>query len=606
MVKIGDDVLCYDLETLTFDSKPNPQKDRLRIFGCYSYKTNKKYLLRKKEDIEKIIKAHKFLVGFNNERYDNPILVREGYDIKYKIIIDLQKIFYTRSGVMKIKAGILRDLLMRYSLDYITRTIGIVDDSTAKEKIDYSIFSRKDWTKEETEMVLKYTERDIDVTRKLYEWVEEYFWSFRDFLNEEDVRKKHYLTISIAKFSYKAICKAMKWEERYGSEGEGKIKGGYVAYPAGERFEGNIYCLDFNSLYPHIMIQCNLYGRRKALDDRDFWVGSNTWEVKGNYYSDKLSGVGELLKKWYQDRLKYKAEGDRREYTIKIIINTIYGILNNPYYVLVYDLVAGGDCTRVGRQWTKYARKIFREKGYKVLYTDTDSVYILDPFNDKDRMLKVKDEIIEHIKSTVPFPQDTFDMGIDDEIKYMFFFRGGKHEHKETDKEMDDDDFINRGLGLLKKNYIYVTKENKVKIKNLGLRKKSNSPLSRKIFHEYLVPQIIKTGQAKFSRVMIKNIINELLEKDLSLALVRREVNDPENYTIKSSIQSQIADRYGGGIHFLMPNTKGIGVGKGKQFCTMDEFKSSNSNISHIDLSGVWSELDYFIKPVETKSIFDF
>lgn len=661
MIKIEDDVLVYDLECRTFSSKANPNKDRLKIFGCYSYKTKKTYMLRKKEDIEKILKAHKFLVGFNNEWYDNPILIREGYDIKYKIIIDLRKIFYNRAGVMKIKKGMLKDILMKYSLDYITRMLDLVDDKTAKGDIDYSVFRKEHWSDSETKEILEYAKRDIEITKKLYEWVEAYFADFKSFINEEDARKKYYLTTSIAKFSYKAICKAMKWPERYASDGDGTIQGGYVAYPAGEKFEGDMYCLDFNSLYPSAMIQANLYGRRKGLEDRDFWTGGNTWKVEGNYYSDKMSLVGKLFNNWYFMRLffkrkfydvekeevhsfkdiekfkgkkiyvnnhvdwkgdilqievtdkviseyikLYKQGIDRREYSVKIILNTSYGVMNNPYYTNVYDITAGGDCTRLCRQWIKYARKVFRESGYENIYSDTDSCYVIDKFKDKNKMLNVKDKIIDDIKKTVPFPLMWFDLGIDDEIKAMFFFKGGKRPPKETDSEMDEDDFINRGKGFLKKNYIYITQDDRIVMKNLGIRKKSNSQLSRTIFWDYLVPEIIKTKEVKFSKVKIKNIIDELLNKDISLISVRREVNDPDEYPSKTSIQYQIAEKYGGGIHFLMPNVCGLGVGKGKKFCTIDEFKERKLGINDIDLSGIWSELSYFIKPVVTKNIFDF
>ncbi len=531
-------------------------------------------------------------------------------------MIDLREIFERRAGGMKIKKGMLGDLLMKYSLDYITKMLDIVDDETGKDIIDYSIFQKDVWTKEETAEVIKYTKKDIDVTRKLYEWVESYFESFKFFIKEEDVRKKVYLTASIAKFTYKAICKAMNWEETYKGDGEGKIQGGYVAYPAGDRFEGDIYCMDFNSLYPFIMIMCNLYNRIKTgNNDGDVWFGGNKWKVEGVYNSKKLSTVCELLLKWYKDRLLYKEQGDRREYTIKIIINTIYGILTNPYYAQVYDLIAGGDCTRIGRQWTKYARKVFREAGYPVLYTDTDSVYIKDPFNNKEAMLKIKDKIINDIKETVPFAQELFDMGIDDEIKYMFFFKGGSKEDKDSDSEMDSDDFLNKPKGLMKKNYIYVKKvfdkegnyiKDDVVIKNLGVRKKSNSGLSKEIFWKHMVPKIIENGEAKFSKAYVKNLISELLEKDMNLAALRKSVGRPEQYSVKSpnSLPAQISRKYGSGIYFMIPNTKSIGVGKGKSYCTLEEFQKHKLRIEHIDLSNVWNELDYFIKPVVVKNIF--
>jgi len=424
---MNKDVLVYDIETRTY-GKPDPNQDRLKVFCCYSYKTGKYYTFKDKDLIQKTINNHKFLVGFNIINYDNKILEREGIDLKYKINIDLMRIFQDRAGGMKIKKGMLGDLLMEYNLKYICQTVGVVSKEENKLDIDYKVFQKDEWTKEELDEILIYAKRDVEITKKLYEWVEDYFEGFKPFLHKKDVDKKIYLTASIAKFAYKAICKEMGWEETYGviTGDEDSISGGYVAYPAGEKFEGDIYCLDFNSLYPHIMIQCNLYGRKKGNDindNRPIWYGGGKWKVEGSYYSDELSDIGKLLAKWYQDRLVYKKEGDRREYTIKIIINTIYGILNNPYYSRVYDLVAGGDCTRLGRQWTKYSREKFRKNGYVNIYGDTDSVYVLDKYNDKEKLLAVVKEIITDIKNSVSFPQDTFDMGIDDEIKYMFFYK---------------------------------------------------------------------------------------------------------------------------------------------------------------------------------------
>ena len=365
--------------------------------------------------------------------------------------------------------------------------------------------------------------------------------------------------------------------------------------------------LTHNSLYPHIMMQCNLYGRKKegTLSDRPIWTGGEKWKVEGVYFADEMSQVGQLIKKWYADRIVYKKAEDRREYTIKIIMNTIYGILNTPYYIRVYDRVAGGDCTRIGRQWIRYARKTYRDNGYKVIYTDTDSLYIQDTHNNKEMLLEIKNKIIEYIKTTVPFPQDTFNMALEAEISHMFFFKG--KQDKEESEEMDEDDFINKPLKLMKKNYIYITTDKKLEIKNLGICKKSNTPLSRKIFWDFLVPKIIE-GQIKFSKTYIRNLIDELLQKDIMLMAMRKDVGDYKDYEkSKTCLSAQISLKYGGsGIYFMIPNLKGIGVGKGKAYCSIDEFKQHNLKYTDIDLEGVYAELDYFIKqPIKT-NIFSF
>lgn len=611
MVHKYGDVLLYDIETQVF-GRPDINRDILKLFGCYSYKTEKYYSLTKIEDIRKIINAHKILVGFNteglgpNKGYDNPILERYGIDLKYKIKVDLQNIFRQRCAQMKIKEGILSDLLMTFSLDYITKTIHIVDEGTGKLHIDKKLFVKETFSKEEWQEMVEYNRRDIEVTKKLYEWCEEYFWGFRDFISSHDVEKKVYLTATFSKIAYKAVCRELHWEEKYSEHIRGEtFKGAGVSYPAGEEFKGNIVCFDFKSMYSHAMMQGNLYGRKKEGDisNRLTWTGSGVWKVQGEYYSDKLAAVGELIKRWFMLRVEYQSKKDSREYSLKIILNILYGILGDPYYMLTYDLIGASDCTALGKQWIVYARKKFKEVGYIVIYSDTDSCYLYDPFNDMIKLLKVRDEIISYIKSTVPFPQLTFDMPLDTKIRYMFFFKG-KGEEKDNEP-LDDDDMINKMKNLLKKNYCYVTTDGELVVKNLGIRKKSTSALTRKIFWDYLAPQI-KEGVIKFKKSYLRNLIIELLEKDYKLACMRKEVDNYDDYKEKTSLPAQIAQKYGSGIHFLIPNLKNIGVGKGKQFCTVEEFEQHKLKLSDIDLGNVWLELGYFIAPIVTKNIFDY
>lgn len=614
---ITADVLVYDIETKTFGNRPDPQKDKLRLFGCYSYKTKKHYILTSKEQIQQIINAHKFLVGYNTDAYDSVVLKREGISFEYKMQIDLYVVVKERAGVIKIKEGILKDVLMEFKLDYVTRKLGLVTEEEAKKKIDYNLFKKDSWTPEEIAIIKDYVDTDVDITRRLYEWIEDFFVDFRDLIRPDDVAKKQYLRSTSAKVGYKAINKEMGWEDKYGVWGtaseddEDSIAGGYVSYPSGEEFhsdaEGSVYLMDFQSEYPHAMMMANLYGRKKEgeVNDRPTWSGGGVWKVEGVYYADTMHPVGQLIKRWFNERLELKKLKNRKEYSLKIILNILYGILNNPYYVNVYDLVAGADCTRLGRQWVRYGRKVFRDKGYKVIYTDTDSIYVKDPFNDEQKVIDTKNEITDYIKSTVPFPQDTYTMVLEAQIKHMFFFKGKNISEKED--EMDEDDFLNRSLSLMKKNYIYVTTDGKLEIKNLGIRKKSNSPVSRKIFWEDLVPQMVKDGKCKFSKTYILQLMKQLVEKDLTLATLRKDVKPLSEYSKSmNGLQAQISAKYGDGIFFFIPNKKGVGVGKGSSYCTVEEYHSHKMRLDDIDWDYFLGELDYFIKAPVTKNIFQF
>lgn len=525
------------------------------------------------------------------------------YAVVGKVNIDLMQIFKMRAGAMKIDKGMLGDLLMSYSLDFISQTIGIVKDDGKIKDFDYMLLNKDSWSKEEKENIKKYTLKDIEVTKKMYDWLENYFEGFKPFLKEEDNKKKDYLTIPISVFAYKSICKAMGWKEEYAKKNHHtSYGGGYVAYPAGEHFTGNIYCLDFNSLYPSIMHQCNIYSPIQtgdislepgAISTVKFWNGNNKFDVEGIYNAEEQGKIEKLLKKWYEQRLIWKKEKDPREYSIKIIINTIYGLLGNEAFKHIANPVSAGDVTRIGRQWVKLARTRFKEAGYEVIYTDTDSVYIIDKLNNKDKMLDAKNKIIREIKENVPFPYEHFDMGIDDEISDMWFFKGGTKD-KDTDDEMDEMDFENKPKGFMKKNYIYRTINGKVKVKNLGVRKKSTSALTRKIFWEYLIPKISQERKVKFPKKYFVEVIDEILKKDIKTAAKRFQVAPLETYKLDGQLQAQIAKLYGPGIHFLIRNKK-IGIGKGVKYCTIDEFISNKLTTKDLVLTGIWKELAYFI-----------
>jgi DNA polymerase elongation subunit (family B) len=560
--------------------------------------------------MQKLITGHKILIGFNNYDYDNVVLKRHGINLDYKIIIDLMAVIKKRATIINIEKGLLSDLLVHHSLDFITKLLNIVGEEDGKIKFDYSLMNKEQWTAEEMKTIKEYTVRDIEITKKLYEWLENYFGVFKQYLNTGDIDKKIYVSTSTAKLTYKIVCKELGWPEKYNTyaieEDEDKIGGGYVSYPSGEFYDyknGPIYCRDVKSMYPHIFLMCNLHSRQKEDDGRPVWTGDGVWKVEGKYYADELGELAKHVKKLYNQRLEFKKIKDRREYAIKILLNSLFGATDKEYYELIYDKICAGDCTRLGRQWAKYARKKYHDAGYYVIYTDTDSIYLQDPFNDKARLEAIEKEIVEYIKSTVPFPQDTFGFGVD-EYKYLYFFKGTVD--KEDDVEMDELDKIYKGKQLMKKNYIMIDLKDKIYIKNLGLRKKSNSDLSRKIFWEFVAPKA-RVGEIKFGKAWMYEKIKEELRNNIMLAAIRKDVGSIDEYEKSlTGLQAQISRKYGSGIYFMIPNVKGVGVGKGCSYCTVEEFKANNMRVEDIELENYMSELSYFIKEKTYMKLFDF
>lgn len=595
-------IICFDIEASSIDTNKAVPK----LMGLESSKTEGfQYTTDIREFID-VMHKHDVWVGWNIKGYDIPVLMKYGLNTKGKILIDLMEIIHGkgfgngvgRKSIMQTPDGThLGTILHSKSMDACSEILG--GPRKLIGEVDYNWF-KKDFitlSPEIREKSVKYLERDIEMTSYIYKYIEDFFedfrtggveinGSFKRYMTQEQIWKKQYITSSGAAFTYKALCNLAGIEEKYINGESQSYGGGFVATPSQEKCVGNIYCLDYNSLYPHIMIMANLYGSiGNNYNNHEFWKGEGISETVGKYFKNELAPVGMVLKELYQKRLKYKKEKDERQYTIKIIINTIYGLLGNPSFASVSNFTAASDCTKLGRQWVNAARLHFAENGYNILYTDTDSVYLEDVFKDEKRLLNVKQKHINEILKSVPFPQpETFDMGIDDRIKMMHFFPGADGK-------------------LLKKNYLYVTKEGKLKVKGMQIIKSNSTPLGYKIFNDYIKPEILKSNTVKFTRSQIEQWIEKELIKDIGLATVFYKVRSPTEYKNPSQLQSHIATAFGEGQYKLiktkMPHSRGVGSQKNYVW---DKYKSE-VKLSQIDLDKTWTELQPFI--TETQKSLD-
>lgn len=626
-VQLPKSVLIYDIETSTYGyGFDHIEKHKLRFFAAYSYLTNQYYFIDCKDfdAIQSLISQHKFLVGFNNINYDNMVLKNCGFDLNYKLNIDLLKGVRDKDKLIKHKDSILAYHLPNYTLDGITKTLKLVNDETGKvQNMDYTIFNKPELTKEEYDICYEYTIKDIEVTKKLWEWYFGMFDNWGHHLNEKDKNNLKHLSSATSVYAYKVICNKAGLKEEYAETfvHSDKDTGAYVAYPAGEKFEGDIYCLDFASLYPSIMFQCNLYGRNKHSNDG--WHGGDKFIIEG-YYDDKImSKVSKTLYNIYKERKQMKINNNPREYGLKIVMNTAYGLLRSNLFKSVYDDVAGNDTCLLGQQFIKLAKMRFKEKGFKTIYIDTDSLYIqLKDDQTKELMLQIKNEIMEEIKSSIPFPKDTFDMDIDFEIDMLhFFYKDEKYTPVEANKELsefekeynlnekyiDEEDALNRERGLMKKNYLFIyTKKDGTKgvyIKNLGIVKRNNTQCSKQIFWEIMVPSILETKDCKFKQNDINDWIKEKVSNDVNLIAKRFNIKPLSHYKSESNIYAQIheytpkdkTNKLGAGAHKMVPNIK-FGVGKGyPKYCTIEEY-TNNLQYQHLDKGIITRELRYFTK----------
>lgn len=331
--------------------------------------------------------------------------------------------------------------------------------------------------------------------------------------------------------------------------------------------------LTHNSAYPHSYVQANLFSNNcLCCRKEEKYTGDGLFKLKGRYCTKKQGNIEKTIQWLYNKRQELKKTGDKREYAYKIVLNCLYGICGNPVFKNVYNLNTASDCTLITRTMIKLAKKRFVEAGYEFIYTATDSVYLRDPYDNEAKILLVKDRIIEEIKESFNFPVDTFTMGIDARIKLIYF------------------------PGLKKSNYLYVTTDGRVEIKGLPFWKDNASPMSMHVFNKYVKERMINDGVVKYDAMTVRGWINKELttEEGLKLIMTKYKVRHYEEYKLSSQLQAQISKAYGRGIHYLIPNTAGVGVGKSRCYCTLEEFKNKDLTVTDIDLTKVYSELQIF------------
>jgi DNA polymerase elongation subunit (family B) len=312
---------------------------------------------------------------------------------------------------------------------------------------------------------------------------------------------------------------------------------------------------DYQSLYPSLMIGCNLHSPSEK-----GWNGSGVLPniclndedgVKGTY--DIEPGRIEKVIRWlYQQRIEIP-KSDKRNLAYKIVLNTLYGLLGNQKFKSLFNITAASDCTSLARRCIKHARTVLQNYNVECIYGDTDSIFIKFPDEQTDNIKVIIDEINKTQRESMPVYFEYHGLKHECNIKRIYFFRDDKGE-------------------FLAKHYIYVKDNEDITTKGLQVIKGNASPLSKKIYDEIIDP-LIKSGQDIIRDYDYwKDIYQEYAANYPELLVKRYRVWPLSTYENTTSIQAQISKRYGSGEHWLIINSR-IGAGKGNRYAKVEELK---------------------------------
>ncbi|MCK5176659.1 MAG: ribonuclease H-like domain-containing protein [Candidatus Aenigmarchaeota archaeon] len=542
--------ICYlDIETLkTKDGYESPQvaNNPIASICCYdSYdkeyeqfytKFNEKSMLQ--EFINYIQdKNPDIIVAWNGDGFDFPFLINRinKLGMNANLLGRGGKSYTTKYGA-KIFGRVLFDLMGAYkkhfaggtgreswSLEYISQyELGEGKEEYRGELDELFINDR--------EKFLKYNKRDVELLVLLNEKLH-----IIDFFDE--IRRLASCRFEDVFMNSKtADCLCLRYAKEHNfvlpsvkQRPKNKYKGAFV-HDSIPKLHKDIAVMDMKSLYPSVIIGFNI--SYETLDKN----GEINIENKYRFIKNPIGIIPTIVKPLLNKRDFIKKEMKipnlttqeyqikyRTQYALKVIANSFYGVLGFRNFRL-YKRDAAEAITYISKKVTREVVQWFEERGFKIIYGDTDSVFISMKNTTIEDMEKLKNEINLYFKTyfkqfRVKDENNIFELEFEKVYKTIFF----KLKSDKTGAKK-------KYCGILKwKDGSYINEFNLVGFES----KRSDSPQIGRDFLKDILKMIVSEKQKEEIDVFIKQFRDKLLNGGFTpeeLGLPMGLSKDPKDY----------------------------------------------------------------------------
>ncbi len=184
-----------------------------------------------------------------------------------------------------------------------------------------------------------------------------------------------------------------------GKEEEERAKGGFVMQSIPGIY-GNVFVVDFKSLYPSLIRTFNIdpysFIEHPQKDlDKDKCIQL----ANGAVFRNEDGILPMIIERiWEQRDLAKKRKDETASYALKILMNSFYGALGNQGS-RYYSLDIANAITHTGQMLIKLCSKKVEEAGYKVIYGDTDSLFVLSDAATIDEVTNIGHKIVDSINA---------------------------------------------------------------------------------------------------------------------------------------------------------------------------------------------------------------
>lgn len=192
-------------------------------------------------------------------------------------------------------------------------------------------------------------------------------------------------------------------DRQFADSGDSANLGGHVLEPETGLWR-NVLVFDFKSLYPSIMrtFQIDPLGFLESVGPREADSRDDVVVAPNGAVFQRAPGIlPGLLDDLFPRREEAKKAGDEvASHAIKILMNSFYGVLGTRACRFAHPAIAGS-ITAWGRELLLWSKAEFERRGFRVLYGDTDSLFVLSGEDHQATAQRIGEELVPSLNEAV-------------------------------------------------------------------------------------------------------------------------------------------------------------------------------------------------------------
>lgn len=499
-------IFAFDCEMLSTLGMPDPEKDPIIVIAIkWGESEKEEEVLQGGEReilqgfVEKIKQVDPdVIVGYNQDAFDWPYIRRRAEKLKVSLNLGRDGSAITFKGGRPKIAGRLNvdlyDIALRITDVKVKKLENIAEFLGAKVEIeDIEAKDINKYWQTDKDKVLAHAKRDVIHT----------------YIIAKELLPMHYELARLIRLplddvsrmgrgrqvDWLLLSEARKLGEIAPNAREAPMEsyeGAFVIEPERGLHE-NVAELDFASMYPSIMIAYNV-SPDTITNENDCYIAP---EVGYKFRKQPDGFFRRILRMLIERRREIKIEMkvlsesdprfkllDIKQQTLKILTNSLYGYMGWSG-ARWYCKECAEATTAWGRHFIKTSAKIAQELGFKVLYGDTDSIFVTKPGKSLNELEKEVDRLISEISNKIPVQIE-----LDELFKTIFFVE--------------------------KKRYAGLTAEGKILVRGLEVRRGDWCELAKRA-QRGVIEIILKEKDPKKALDYIKEIVGAIREGKIKL-----------------------------------------------------------------------------------------